>query len=32
MEKAGLTHVLARREQGAGFMVDGYARASASWA
>lgn len=26
--EAGLTHVLARHEQGAGFMADGYARAS----
>ena len=29
IEEAGLTHVLARHEQGAGFMADGYARASA---
>lgn len=28
IEEAGLTHVLARHEQGAGFMADGYARAS----
>ncbi len=28
MEAAGLTHVLARHEQGAGFMADGYARAT----
>ncbi len=28
IEQAGLTHVLARHEQGAGFMADGYARAS----
>jgi 5-guanidino-2-oxopentanoate decarboxylase len=28
LEEAGLTHVLARHEQGAGFMADGYARAS----
>lgn len=28
MEQAGLRHVLARHEQGAGFMADGYARAS----
>ncbi len=26
IEEAGLTHVLARHEQGAGFMADGYAR------
>ncbi|MBC6407202.1 MAG: 5-guanidino-2-oxopentanoate decarboxylase [Rhodobacteraceae bacterium] len=26
--QAGLTHILARHEQGAGFMADGYARAS----
>jgi len=26
--EAGLTHILARHEQGAGFMADGYARAS----
>lgn len=28
IEGAGITHVLARHEQGAGFMADGYARAS----
>lgn len=28
LEEAGLRHVLARHEQGAGFMADGYARAS----
>jgi 5-guanidino-2-oxopentanoate decarboxylase len=28
IETAGLTHVLARHEQGAGFMADGYARAT----
>jgi len=28
IEQAGLTHILARHEQGAGFMADGYARAS----
>ncbi len=28
LEEAGLHHVLARHEQGAGFMADGYARAS----
>ncbi|SFR52737.1 thiamine pyrophosphate-binding protein [Litoreibacter janthinus] len=28
IEEAGLTHVLARNEQGAGFMADGYARAT----
>ena len=28
IEEAGLRHVLARHEQGAGFMADGYARAS----
>ncbi|HHB81425.1 MAG TPA: acetolactate synthase isozyme1 large subunit, partial [Aliiroseovarius sp.] len=28
LEQAGLSHVLARHEQGAGFMADGYARAS----
>lgn len=28
IEEAGVTHVLARHEQGAGFMADGYARAS----
>ncbi len=28
IEEAGLTHILARHEQGAGFMADGYARAS----
>ncbi|MBV1902059.1 MAG: 5-guanidino-2-oxopentanoate decarboxylase [Marinosulfonomonas sp.] len=28
IEAAGITHVLARHEQGAGFMADGYARAS----
>ncbi len=28
LEEAGLTHVLARHEQGAGFMADGYARAT----
>jgi acetolactate synthase-1/2/3 large subunit/5-guanidino-2-oxopentanoate decarboxylase len=28
MEGSGLTHVLARHEQGAGFMADGYARAT----
>lgn len=27
-EEAGITHVLARHEQGAGFMADGYARAT----
>ncbi len=27
IEEAGITHVLARHEQGAGFMADGYARA-----
>ncbi len=27
IEEAGMTHVLARHEQGAGFMADGYARA-----
>ena len=26
IEEAGITHVLARHEQGAGFMADGYAR------
>lgn len=26
--EAGITHILARHEQGAGFMADGYARAS----
>jgi len=26
--EAGLTHILARHEQGAGFMADGYARAT----
>ena len=25
MEASGLTHILARHEQGAGFMADGYA-------
>lgn len=30
IETAGLTHVLARHEQGAGFMADGYARATGS--
>ena len=28
LEEAGIRHVLARHEQGAGFMADGYARAS----
>jgi 5-guanidino-2-oxopentanoate decarboxylase len=28
LEDAGITHVLARHEQGAGFMADGYARAT----
>ncbi|MEP2530087.1 thiamine pyrophosphate-binding protein [Shimia sp.] len=28
LEEAGITHVLARHEQGVGFMADGYARAS----
>ena len=28
IEQAGITHILARHEQGAGFMADGYARAS----
>jgi len=28
LREAGLTHVLARHEQGAGFMADGYARAT----
>ena len=28
IHEAGITHVLARHEQGAGFMADGYARAS----
>ncbi|WP_299149160.1 5-guanidino-2-oxopentanoate decarboxylase [uncultured Tateyamaria sp.] len=28
IEEAGITHILARHEQGAGFMADGYARAS----
>ena len=28
IEEAGLVHILARHEQGAGFMADGYARAS----
>ncbi|MGA9411256.1 MAG: 5-guanidino-2-oxopentanoate decarboxylase [Roseobacter sp.] len=28
IEEAGISHVLARHEQGAGFMADGYARAS----
>ncbi len=28
IEEAGITHILARNEQGAGFMADGYARAS----
>lgn len=28
LEEAGMTHVLARHEQGAGFMADGYARVS----
>ncbi|MGH1577443.1 thiamine pyrophosphate-binding protein [Planktotalea sp.] len=28
IEDAGITHVLARHEQGAGFMADGYARAT----
>ena len=27
IEEAGIRHVLARHEQGAGFMADGYARA-----
>ncbi len=30
IEEAGLVHVLARHEQGAGFMADGYARATRS--
>ncbi|QBF32719.1 thiamine pyrophosphate-binding protein [Thalassococcus sp. S3] len=30
LAEAGLTHVLARHEQGAGFMADGYARATGS--
>ncbi|MGB3243171.1 MAG: thiamine pyrophosphate-binding protein [Sulfitobacter sp.] len=30
IEEAGITHVLARHEQGAGFMADGYARATGS--
>ncbi|WP_299670445.1 thiamine pyrophosphate-binding protein [uncultured Roseobacter sp.] len=28
IEEAGITHILARHEQGAGFMADGYARAT----
>ncbi len=28
LEDAGITHILARHEQGAGFMADGYARAT----
>ena len=28
LEEAGLRHILARHEQGAGFMADGYARAT----
>ena len=28
IDEAGLTHILARHEQGSGFMADGYARAS----
>ncbi len=28
IEEAGIRHVLARHEQGAGFMADGYARAA----
>ena len=28
IEEAGIVHVLARHEQGAGFMADGYARAT----
>ncbi|WP_299283362.1 5-guanidino-2-oxopentanoate decarboxylase [uncultured Tateyamaria sp.] len=28
IEEAGITHILARHEQGAGFMADGYARAA----
>ena len=28
LETAGITHILARHEQGAGFMADGYARAT----
>ena len=28
LQEAGITHVLARHEQGAGFMADGYARAT----
>ncbi|MFT5639897.1 MAG: 5-guanidino-2-oxopentanoate decarboxylase, partial [Paracoccaceae bacterium] len=28
IEEAGITHVLTRHEQGAGFMADGYARAT----
>ena len=28
IEETGITHILARHEQGAGFMADGYARAS----
>ncbi len=28
IQEAGLTHILARHEQGAGFMADGYARAT----
>ena len=28
IEEAGIRHILARHEQGAGFMADGYARAS----
>jgi len=28
IQAAGITHVLARHEQGAGFMADGYARAT----
>ncbi|MEM9855044.1 MAG: thiamine pyrophosphate-binding protein, partial [Pseudomonadota bacterium] len=28
IEEAGISHILARHEQGAGFMADGYARAT----
>ena len=28
LEEAGIAHILARHEQGAGFMADGYARAT----
>ena len=31
IEEAGITHVLARHEQGAGFMADGYARATGTF-